>query len=245
MLRETSQWCNNLDKRKNIKAYTNQYSIWFVIIVSIFITCIITSNIISVKLLYVFGLVLPAGVIIFPVSYIIGDILTEVYGYSRSRKVIWLGFICNLILTIFIWLAGLIKPAPFWDGQSAYEKILGFAPRLLVASFIAYLVGEFANAYVLARMKIITKGRWLWSRTIGSTLIGQGLDSFVFITLSFIGTVPLKPLFSMAVSQWIFKTAYEAIVTPFTYIAVDFLKRKEGMDAYDYNTSFNPLRFSD
>lgn len=234
-----------MDKEKHTRAYTNHYSIWFVIIVSVFITCLITSNIISVKLIHVFGIILPAGVIIFPVSYIIGDILTEVYGYSRSRRVIWLGFLCNLMLTIFIWLAGIIKPAQFWDGQPAYERILGFTPRLLLASFIAYLVGEFTNAYVLAKMKIATKGRWLWSRTIGSTLVGQGFDSFVFITLSFIGTIPLTALFSMAVSQWLFKTAYEVCVTPFTYLAVGFLKQKEGVDVYDYETSFNPLRLSD
>ncbi|HPP06317.1 MAG TPA: queuosine precursor transporter, partial [Syntrophorhabdaceae bacterium] len=137
-----------LKKNKN----ATQYSIWFVIILSIFITCLITSNIISVKLIHIFGIILPAGVIIFPVSYIIGDILTEVYGYSRSRKVIWLGFICNLIMIVFIWLAGLIKPAQFWNNQEAYEKILGFTPRLLAASFIAYLAGEFSNAFVLAKM---------------------------------------------------------------------------------------------
>ncbi len=221
------------------------YSIWFVVIVSIFITCLITSNIISVKLIHVFGIILPAGVIIFPVSYIIGDILTEVYGYSRSRKVIWLGFICNLVLTIFIWLAGIIKPAHFWDGQGAYERILGFTPRLLIASFLAYLAGEFANAYVLARMKIATKGRWLWSRTIGSTLVGQGIDSLLFITIAFIGTIPFSNLIIVAVSQWLFKTAYEIVVTPFTYLAVNFLKRKEGVDVFDYNTSFNPLKLSD
>ncbi|MCX8109692.1 MAG: queuosine precursor transporter [Syntrophorhabdaceae bacterium] len=236
---------DNLDKEKDTKTVTNHYSIWFVIIASIFVTCIITSNIISVKLINVFGIILPAGVIIFPVSYIISDILTEVYGYSKSRRIIWLGFLCNLMLTVFIWLSGIIKPAQFWDGQAAYERILGFTPRLLMASFIAYLVGEFANAYVLARMKMATKGRWLWSRTIGSTLVGQGLDSLVFITLSFIGTIPLGALFSMAVSQWLFKTLYEVCVTPFTYIAVGFLKQKEGMDVYDYETSFNPLRLSD
>lgn len=191
------------------------------------------------------GITLPAGVIIFPVSYIIGDILTEVYGYSRSRKVIWLGFLCNLIMTIFIWLAGIIKPTHFWDGQDAYERILGFTPRLLIASFIAYLAGEFTNAFVLARMKIITKGRWLWSRTIGSTLVGQGIDSLLFIMIAFVGTVPLADLLTITVSQWLFKTGYEIIVTPFTYIAVNFLKHKEGIDTFDYETSFNPLKISD
>ncbi|MCX7965052.1 MAG: queuosine precursor transporter [Syntrophorhabdaceae bacterium] len=232
-----------MDNKK--RTWNHHYSIWFVIIVSIFITCLITSNIISVKLIHVFGIILPAGVIIFPVSYIIGDVLTEVYGYSRSRRVIWLGFLCNLILTIFIWFAGIIKPAQIWDGQMAYEKILGFTPRLLVASFIAYLAGEFTNAYVLAKMKILTKGRWLWTRTIGSTLVGQGIDSLLFISIAFMGSVPFLNLLTIVISQWLFKTAYEIVVTPFTYVAVNFLKQKEGIDIFDYNTSFNPLKFSE
>ncbi len=230
-----------LKKNKN----ATQYSIWFVIILSIFITCLITSNIISVKLIHIFGIILPAGVIIFPVSYIIGDILTEVYGYSRSRKVIWLGFICNLIMIVFIWLAGLIKPAQFWNNQEAYEKILGFTPRLLAASFIAYLAGEFSNAFVLAKMKILTKGRWLWTRTIGSTLVGQGIDSLLFIPIAFAGTMPFANLLTIVISQWLFKTIYEIVITPFTYIAVNFLKHKEGIDVFDYETSFNPVKFTD
>jgi len=224
---------------------TRHYSIWFVFVLSVFVTCLITSNIISVKLIHIFGIILPAGVIIFPISYIIGDILTEVYGYSLSRKVIWIGFFCNLITIIFVWLAGIITPAQFWNGQDAYEKILGFTPRLLVASFIAYLAGEFSNAFVLAKMKILTKGRWLWSRTIGSTLVGQGIDSLLFITIAFMGTVPFINLLTIIISQWLFKTLYEIIVTPFTYIAVNFLKHKEGIDVFDYETSFNPIKFTD
>ena len=151
----------------------------------------ITSNIIAVKLISVAGFILPAAIIIFPISYIIGDILTEVYGYRQARQVIWLGFLCNLIAVIGIWLGGLLPPAPFWAGQAAYDAILGYVPRLLVASFVAYLVGEFSNAYVLAKMKVATEGRWLWARTISSTLVGQGLDSAVFITLAFVGTIPV------------------------------------------------------
>lgn len=232
------------DKTK-VNKDTKHYSIWFMLVLSIFITSLITSNIISVKLIHIFGIILPAGIIIFPVSYIIGDILTEVYGYSRSRKVIWLGFLCNLITVIFIWLAGIIKPAQLWDGQDAYEKILGFTPRLLFASFIAYLAGEFSNAFVLAKMKILTKGRWLWSRTIGSTIVGQGIDSLLFITIAFVGTVPFENLLIIIVYQWLFKTLYEIIITPFTYIVVNFLKHKEGVDVFDYETSFNPIKFTD
>src|SRR5918998_2269039 len=147
------------------------YSQWFVVVVAIFITCLITANITAVKLVSIFGLVLPAGVIVFPVSYIVGDVLTEVYGFHTARRVIWLGFLCNLIAVVAIWLGGLLPAAAFWDGQGAYERILGYTPRLLAASFLAYLVGEFVNSAVLAKMKVATNGRWLWSRTVGSTLV--------------------------------------------------------------------------
>ena len=214
---------------------------WLVAIAAIFITSLITANIISVKLVSIFGFFLPAGIIIFPLSYIFGDILTEVYGYRLARLVIWLGFFCNLLLVIGI-LAGQILPAAsFWDGQAAYERILGYTPRILVASFLAYLVGEFSNSFVLAKMKIATNGRWLWSRTIGSTLVGQGLDSAVFITLAFVGTIPLAALLSAIITQWLAKSVYEAAVTPLTYKVENFLKRHEGLDVYDYDTQFNPL----
>ncbi len=217
------------------------HSRWFVLITAIFITCLVTSNIMAVKLVSLAGFILPAAIIIFPISYIIGDVLTEVYGYHQARQVIWLGFLCNLIAVIAIWLGGLLPPAPFWAGQAAYDTILGYVPRLLAASFVAYLVGEFANAYVLAKMKIVTQGRWLWARTIGSTLVGQGLDSIIFITLAFWGTIPLAGLVSAIVTQWLVKSWYEAIATPLTYGVVSFLKRREGFDVYDYDTQFNPL----
>jgi uncharacterized integral membrane protein (TIGR00697 family) len=217
------------------------YSNYFIVIVALFITCLITANIIAVKLVTVFGLVLPAAIIVFPVSYILGDVLTEVYGYRQARRVIWLGFACNLILVIAIWLGGLLPAATFWDGQSAYERILGYTPRILVASYLAYLVGEFSNSFVLAKLKIATNGRWLWTRTIGSTLVGQGLDSLVFIFLAFAGTIPASSLFSAVNTQWLAKTVYEAAVTPVTYKAVYFLKHREGLDVYDYDTRFNPL----
>ncbi len=220
----------------------SQYSLWFVIVVAVFVSTLITANIIAVKLIDIFGFVLPAAVIVFPLSYIFGDILTEVYGYSQARRVIWLGFLCNVLVVGAIWVAQILPAASFWDGQSAYEQILGFTPRLLVASFIAYLVGEFANAFVLAKMKIATNGRWLWTRTIGSTLVGQGLDSLVFITVAFLGVTPLNALPSIIVTQWLAKTAYEALVTPLTYLIVNFLKQQEGLDVFDRETHFNPLR---
>ena len=222
-----------------------RYSSWFVLIVAIFITCLITANITTVKLVSVFHLLLPAGIIIFPISYIFGDVLTEVYGYRQARRVIWLGFFCNFIAVVAIWLGQVLPSASLWSGQSAYEHILGYTPRLLVASFLAYLVGEFANSYVLAKMKIATKGRWLWTRTIGSTLVGEGLDSLVFMTIAFFGEIPMPELASAIVTQWLVKSAYEAAVTPLTYGVVKFLKQREGIDVYDYDTRFNPLFLSE
>ena len=215
---------------------------WFMIVVAVFITCLITANITAVKLISLFGL--PAAIIIFPISYIIGDVLTEVYGYRQARRVIWLGFFCNFIAVIAIWVGQILPPASFWDGQAAYERILGYTPRLLLASFLAYLVGEFANAIVLAKLKIATSGRWLWLRTIGSTLIGQGLDSLLFMSLAFVGTIPLNALFTAVLVQWLAKSVYEAVVTPLTYMVVGFLKTKEGVDVYDRDTTFNPLSLS-
>lgn len=224
------------------RSATERHSFLFLVVVALFITCLITANIIAVKLIDVFGFVVPAAVIIFPLSYVFGDILTEVYGYSQARRVIWLGFACNSIAVAAVWLAQMIPGASFWDGQGAYERILGYTPRILVASFLAYLVGEFANSFVLAKMKILTKGRWLWTRTVGSTLVGEGLDSLVFITLAFVGTMPVALLTSTMVTQWLAKCAYEAAATPLTYLVVGFIKRQEAIDTYDYNTQFNPLR---
>ena len=221
-----------------------RYSSWFIIIVALFVTCLITANITAVKLVNLFGFILPAAILIFPLSYIIGDVLTEVYGYGQARRVIWLGFFCNFITVLAIWMGQVLPAASFWDGQEAYERILGYTPRLLFASFLAYLAGEFANSFVLAKMKIATGGRWLWMRTIGSTLVGQGLDSLVFITLAFAGTIPVSALVLTIVTQWLAKSIYEAAVTPFTYVVVKFLKRKEGLDAYDHNTRFSPFSIS-
>jgi uncharacterized integral membrane protein (TIGR00697 family) len=213
----------------------------FLVIAGIFVTCLLTANVIAAKLVMVGGVVLPAGVVIFPISYIVGDVLTEVYGYALARRVIWLGFGCNLLMVAAIWVAGELPPAPVWKGQAAYAEVFGQTPRILVASFLAYLVGEFANSFVLAKMKLATHGRWLWTRTVGSTLVGQGLDSAVFVTLVFAGLVPLVVLPGIVLGQWMAKVVYEAAATPLTYLVVGWLKARERTDVYDRDTDFNPL----
>ncbi len=222
-----------------------RHSNWFLIVAALFVTCLVVSNIIAVKVIDVAGLVLPAAIIIFPVSYILGDVLTEVYGYARARQVIWLGFLCNLVAVAAIWIGGLLPAAGFWGGQEAYDAILGTVPRILAASFLAYLVGELVNAWVLARLKVAMAGRHLWVRTIGSTLVGQLLDSAVFITIAFAGVMPGEVLAGAIITQWLVKSAYEALATPLTYAAVGFLKRADGVDVYDRDLRFRPFSVSD
>ena len=212
------------------------------IIAAIFVTCFITANTVGVKMVSFGFVVLPAAVILFPLSYIVGDILTEVYGYRWARRIIWLGFFCNLIFVIFAWVGQVLPPAPLWGGQEAYEGILGKTPRIFVASVCGYLAGEFCNSFVLSKMKILTRGRWLWSRTIGSTIVGEGLDTVIFIPLAYFGApffVPMTILY-----HWLAKIVIEAIATPLTYAAVNFLKKKEAVDTYDYETNFNPFLVS-
>jgi uncharacterized integral membrane protein (TIGR00697 family) len=227
---------------------------WFTFVTAIFVTTLIISNIIAVKLVTIAGLILPAAVVLFPIAYIFGDILTEVYGYARARQVIWTGFFCNLLAVAAIWVAGLLQPAPFWTGgvyqtpgqaQQAYQAILGFTPRLLLASFIAYLVGEFLNSIVLAKLKVRTAGRFLWIRTISSTLIGQGADSAIFITVAFFGILPGGDLVRTILSQWAFKVVYETLATPLTYWIVNSLKRAENENYFDRDTNFNPVSLSE
>jgi uncharacterized integral membrane protein (TIGR00697 family) len=214
----------------------------FVAVSAVFVTALITANIIAVKLITIGPFLVPAAIVIFPVSYIVGDVLTEVYGYHRARQVIWLGFACNLLAVAAIWASLVLPAAPGWgtdpgglDVAAAYARILGFAPRILAASFAAYLVGELANALTLARLKVLTQGRHLWARTIGSTIVGQGLDSLVFITLAF-GFNP-----AIIVGQWFVKSAYEALATPLTYAVVNALKRLEGVDTFDRHLPLNPF----
>jgi hypothetical protein len=219
-------------------------------VVAVFVTSLVVSNLIAVKLIVVGPLTLPAAVVLFPVAYICGDVLTEVYGYQGARRAIWLGFACNLLAVVAVAIAGRLPASPIWtagvyqtpeQAQSAYDAMFGFSPRLLAASVSAYLLGEFLNAYVLARLKVATAGRWLWLRTIGSTLIGQAVDSVVFITLAFAGILPTAALAVAVVSQWAFKTLYEAAATPLTYFVIGRLKRLEGLDPYDRDLRFNPL----
>ena len=219
-------------------------------VAAVFVTSLVVANIIAVKLFQVGSIVLPAAIVIFPVSYIVGDILTEVYGYARARRVIWIGFSCNLLAVVVIEISIRLAPVPFWNlgalgsadlSQQAYAAVFGTTPRILAASFAAYLFGEFLNAFVLAKMKIATAGRHLWMRTIGSTLVGQFADSLLFITLAFWGAVPPAALGAMIVTQWLVKSAYEALATPLTYLVVSRLKRAENEDFYDVGTRFSPL----
>ncbi len=213
----------------------------FLIVTALFITCLIAANIIIVKQINIGPVLLPAAIIVFPISYILSDILTEVYGYSQARRVIWLGFLCNLFFVFAIWIGNILPAAPVFEAQMAYERILGNTPRFLVASFLAYLSGEFANSYILAKLKIATKGRWLWTRTIASTLAGQGLDTVIVLSIGFIGTLPLKVLLTMILSHWLAKSLYEIAATPITYVVVGYLKKKENLEIFDYRTNFNPV----
>ena len=211
----------------------------FLVIAAVFITCIITANVIAVKIISIGPLVLPAAIIIFPLSYIFGDIITEVYGYHRARQMIWLAYACNLLFVAFVWFAQIIPGASFWEGQQAYEAILGIVPRIVLASFTGGIVGEFVNSFILSRMKVLTSGRWLWLRTISSTIVGQGLDSALFVFIAYFGTPDFAWL--MIIYHWLAKTLIEAVATPLTYAAVSHLKRQEKIDAYDEEINYNPF----
>ena len=211
------------------------------IVTAIFVTVLIISNITSVKQLVLGPFTFDGGTIIFPLSYIFGDVLTEVYGYARSRRVIWTGFACMLLTVIVFSLVQRLAPAPYWDGQSAYDAILGQTPRIALASLVAFFVGEFSNSYVLAKMKIATQGKWLWARTIGSTIVGEGVDTMIFALVAFAGTMGNSDLVNLVVSNYIFKVGVEALFTPVTYQVVAFLKRAESEDYYDRATNFNPF----
>lgn len=213
-------------------------------ITALFVTTLVVSNVIAGKLVaFTPAMVLPAAVILFPLTYILGDVLTEVYGYQRCRRVIWIGFGCNAVAVAAIAIGGALPPAGFWDGQDAYVRTLGAVPRIVAASFLAYLMGEFVNSFVLAKLKVATSGRLLWLRTVGSTVVGQLVDSGVFITVAFLGVLPADQVLWLVMAQWLFKVAYEAIATPLTYAVVGWLKRREGLDHFDARTDFTPLRF--
>ncbi len=225
---------------------------YYDLVMAAFVTILLLSNLIGAsKPSYV---VLPvigtwsfgAGVLFFPVSYIIGDILTEVYGYARARRVIWTGFAALLFMAFMAWVVVRLPAADGWPGQAAYEFVFGNSWRIVLASMVAFWVGEFANSLVMAKMKIWTEGRALWTRTIGSTVVGQGLDSLIFYPLAFWGLAgwPVELLWQVAFSQWLIKTLWEALLTPFTYWAINWLKRVEGVEIFDTDTDFSPFATS-
>lgn len=224
-------------------------------VTAIFVTALIVSNIVAVKLIQVGPLSLTAAVLVFSISYIFGDVLTEVYGYARARQVIWIGFACNLLAVLAFYSAGQLTPAPFWTlpgfdtpeaAQSAYDAILGSTPLILFASFAAYLVGEFLNSFVLAKLKLATRGRHLWLRTIGSTVLAQVADTGLFVGLLVIGGLfPAAAAVSIIAGEWLSKVLYEIVATPITYQIVNWLKRVENEDYYDWDTNFNPLTLSE
>lgn len=218
---------------------------YFDLVGMLFVAVLLISNTVGVKIIQVGPLSLPGGVLLFPISYIFGDVLTEVYGYRASRRIIWSGLVLNFMMSGVYALVGALQPAPFWTSQQAYAAVLGQVPRIVLASMIAYFCGEFSNSYVLAKLKIWTKGRHLWMRTIGSTLVGEGIDSVIFVLLAFLGTLPGPALTTIIVSNYLFKISYEVVATPFTYRVVAFLKRAENEDYYDIDTNFNPFVLSD
>ena len=216
---------------------------YFSIVSTLFVAMIMISNIVATKLFSLGPLIFTGGILIFPITYIFGDILTEVYGYSRSRKIIWTGFFALILMSFIFWIVGLLPPAPTWQNQEAYLLILGSVPRIVLASIIGYWAGEFANSFVLAKMKLLTKGKRLWMRTISSTIVGEGVDTVLFVFIGFYGVIPGSILFIAILSGYAFKVAYEIVATPITYKIVGFLKKAEGVDHYDYNTNFSPFSF--
>ena len=209
-----------------------------------FVSVLLISNIASAKIVDLRWFTFDGGTLLFPLSYIFGDILTEVYGYKKARGVIWLGFFMALLMSLVFIIVGKLPSASGWNNQNAYDLILGLTPRIVIASLIAYSVGEFSNSFVLAKMKIWTKGKWLWTRTIGSTIVGEFLDSIIFILIAFWGILPNSLLLTLIISNYIFKTSVEILFTPITYKVVKFLKKKEQEDYYDTNTNFNPFNLS-
>jgi uncharacterized integral membrane protein (TIGR00697 family) len=214
---------------------------FFTLITAAFVAVLLISNVASSKIVALGPFTFDGGTILFPISYIFGDILTEVYGYRKSRQVIWIGFASALLMSAVFAIVGWLPSGSGWENQEAYQKILGTTPRIVTGSLIAYFAGEFSNSFVLAKMKLLTKGRWLFSRTIGSTIIGEGIDTIFFVTIAFAGTLPGSTLVAVLVSNYVFKVGFEAVATPLTYAIVRYLKRVEKSDVYDYKTNFNPF----
>lgn len=207
-----------------------------------FVTILLCSNLIgAAKVVTVWGFTFGAGVLFFPISYIFGDILTEVYGYARARKVVWAGFGAIIFASFMSWVVVTLPPAAGWNDQRAYESVFGQTPRIVFASLAAFFAGEFANSYVLAKMKVLTSGRHLWTRTIGSTIVGEGVDSIVFYPLAFLYVWETRLVITVMISNYVIKVLWEVLVTPVTYQVVGFLKKSEQEDYYDYDTNFTPF----
>lgn len=207
-----------------------------------FVTILLCSNLIGAsKITTLWGFTFGAGVLFFPISYIFGDILTEVYGYARSRRVVWAGFGALIFASFMSWFVLKLAPAPGWPHQAAFETVFGSTWRIVLASLIAYFMGEFTNSFTLAKMKILTKGKALWMRTIGSTIVGEAVDSLIFYPIAFLGTWPTDLVIQVMISNYCIKVGWEIVVTPITYQVVRFLKRKEHEDYYDTDTDFNPF----
>jgi len=212
-------------------------------VMAAFVAILLLSNLIgAAKLADVGGFVFGAGILFFPLGYVIGDVLTEVYGYARARRVIWAGFAGLVFMAFMSWVVVALPPAAGWEGQAAYESVFGQVWRIVFASVTAFWAGEFVNSYVMARMKIWTGGKHLWSRTIGSTFVGQGVDSLIFYPLAFWGVWSNSQVITVMFTNWALKVAWEVVLTPVTYAVVNWLKRKEGVDIFDEGTDFTPFK---
>jgi uncharacterized integral membrane protein (TIGR00697 family) len=214
------------------------------ICINIFVVVLMVSNIVGSKIAAIGPFRISGAQSLFPITYIFGDVFTEVYGYAASRRAIWTGFFASALLAVMGMFTVWLPPAPDWHGQAAFAEVLGFVPRMVVASLCAYWCGEFANAFVMSRMKLLTKGKYLWSRTIGSTVVGQAVDTVVVMVLAFGGTLSSKMIANLIVSGYLGKVIYEVVATPFTYMVVNALKRAEGVDVYDTSVSYNPFASS-
>lgn len=221
---------------------TKGHSKYFLYIAILFVAILMISNTVATKLFQFGSFFFTGAIMIFPISYIFGDILTEVYGYRASRRIIWAGFASIIVMSIVYYLVQLLPPAPFWPNQQAYEVILGLVPRIVLGSIIGYFAGEFTNSYVLSRMKIWTKGKHLWTRTISSTIAGEGVDTILFATVAFAGVIPWNSLIMVIISGYVAKVLIEVLFTPITYVVVRKLKKLEGVDVYDYGVNYNPFQ---
>lgn len=221
------------------------YSPIFLGLTSLFVTSLLISNIIASKLMQIGGIVLPSAVILFPVTYILADVFTEVYGFKKTRMVIWIGFAANAFMSAIFLVAIALPYPPFFSNQAAYATVLGSTPRVLLASLAGYWAGEFSNSIILSVLKKVTKGRHLWTRTIGSTIVGEGLDTVLFIGIAFAGTMPARALAGMMLAQYLFKVSYEVLFTPLTYLVVGFIKRKEHTDTFDTKVAYNPFKLGE